>query len=576
MPAKTKGGAARSKRVAPKKKAPSRRVTELEARLSIQQERIDRLEGELQVSREVTRVTTGSSGLDEVLEVFMDVVLATMKSEAGSILMLDPRGQELSFKVVRGPKADDLKDMKVKLGEGIAGWVAKTGKPVLAQDPDKDHRFSPRISREINYQAEHLLCVPLKGKNETFGVLELLNRKDGRPYLPHDLQALDSLAAQISMVIDNARLFELAHKEIGRLSSLMEVSQVVNSTLDLPLLLRLVMESAKRTLSAEASSILLIDEKTGDLVFEVATGEKGDQMKLIRVPMGEGIAGWVAKEGRSLLVPDVTKDPRFYKKADEASKFITRSILAVPLRARGRVLGVVEVLNKIGGQPFGDEDTPLLEALAHQSAVAIENAKLYRDLQESFLSTVRSLAAAIDAKDSYTAGHASRVTAYSVAIAEELGLSLDEINTIRLSALMHDLGKIGIRESILCKPGRLTDEEFAEMRRHPEVGANILGQIPQLKHVVPGIRTHHERFDGKGYPDGTAGEAISLAGRIIGVADTFDAMTSDRVYRPRLTDEEAILELQRCSGGQFDGRMVEAFLRAYQKGRIQTLPGAAK
>jgi putative nucleotidyltransferase with HDIG domain len=288
--------------------------------------------------------------------------------------------------------------------------------------------------------------------------------------------------------------------------------------------------------------------------------------------VGEGIAGWVAQNCKPLLVPDVTKDPRFYKQADEKSKFVTKSILAVPLMAHQKLIGVVEVLNKKSGESFAPEDVTLLEALAHQSAVAIENAKLYRDLQSSFLSTVSALAAAVDAKDSYTAGHAQRVTEYSVHIAEEMGLSAADVETVRLSGLMHDLGKIGISESILSKPGRLTDEEFAEMKRHPGVGATILSSVQGLAHVIPGIHRHHERVDGRGYPDGLKGDDIPLVGRIIGVADTFDAMTSDRVYRHRLTDQEGIDELKRFSGQQFDAKVVEAFLKAYEKGKIKTIP----
>jgi HD-GYP domain-containing protein (c-di-GMP phosphodiesterase class II) len=208
--------------------------------------------------------------------------------------------------------------------------------------------------------------------------------------------------------------------------------------------------------------------------------------------------------------------------------------------------------------------------------VAIQNAQLFQDVQESFLSTVKALAQAVDAKDSYTAGHSSRVTLYATIIAEQLGLPESEVRKVRLSSLLHDVGKIGIRDSVLSKPGQLTDEEFAVMKSHPAVGETILKPVTQLAEVIPGVVSHHERFDGRGYPRGLKGEEIPLQGRIIGVADAFDAMTSDRVYRPRLSDEVAIAELKKHSGTQFDSRVVKAFLGAYDGGLIYTEPSKFK
>ncbi len=244
----------------------------------------------------------------------------------------------------------------------------------------------------------------------------------------------------------------------------------------------------------------------------------------------------------------------------------------MPLVARGETIGVVEVLNRLGGGTFSQEDLDLAQALAHQSAIAIQNARLFQDLQDSFVATVRALAQAVDAKDSYTAGHSSRVTDYSMIIATEMGLGADELRRVRLAGLLHDVGKIGIRDSVLGKPGALDEDEYIVMKGHPSVGAAILKPVEQLADVVPGVLHHHERFDGRGYPDGLKADEIPLMGRIIGVADAFDAMTSDRVYRPRLSDETALAELRKHSGTQFDSKMVKAFLAAYEKGLVVTMP----
>jgi HD-GYP domain-containing protein (c-di-GMP phosphodiesterase class II) len=526
----------------------------------------------LQVMQEVQRVSSGNFSVTEMLELFMDVTLRTTGTDAGSIMILDSETQELTFDVVRGPKSEGLKDLRVKLGEGIAGWVAKTGQSVLSEDVSKDHRFTGHIARQVKVTPHSILCVPLKGKARVLGVLEVITRNMKKPFTYEDLSAMESLAAQIGMVMENAGLFSQHNEEIRRLEALTSASGVVNSTLDLKVLLKLLMELAAKTLQAEASSILMVDEESGDLVFEVATGDKSDQMKEIRVPKGQGIAGAVAASGKGLLIPDASKDARFFKKADEKTSFVTRNMIAVPLNARGKCIGVMEVLNRLGGRTFTREDMELLQALGHQSAIALQNAQLYQNLQESFLATVRSLAQAVDAKDSYTAGHSSRVTAYSVLIAEELKCPEQEVRNIRMSGLLHDVGKIGIRDSVLSKPGKLDDEEFLVMKSHPSVGAGILSPVRQLKEVIPGVLNHHERYDGKGYPMGLQGEDIPLAGRIIGVADAFDAMTSDRVYRPRLSDEVALAELKKHSGTQFDSRIVKAFLSAYDKGKIKTEP----
>lgn len=362
---------------------------------------------------------------------------------------------------------------------------------------------------------------------------------------------------------------EELREQLRRLEALAAASTVINSTLDLKELLKLLMELAARSLRAEAGSILLKDRVTGELAFDVATGGAAEAVKTIRLPKGQGIAGHVAETAESLLVPDCSRDPRFFKGADEKSRFVTRNIVAVPLIARGETIGVMEVLNRFEGT-FDSGDLMFLQALSHQGAVAIQNAQLFRDVEAGFLSTVQALAQAVDAKDSYTAGHSGRVTEYSVLIAIQLGLDPEIIRRVRLSGLLHDVGKIGIADSVLGKPGKLTDEEFTVMKSHPAVGGNILAPVAQLADVIPGVVSHHERFDGRGYPRGLKGEDIPLLGRIIGVADAFDAMTSHRVYRPRLSDETALNELNKNSGTQFDSRMVEAFLAVFSRGLIVT------
>jgi putative nucleotidyltransferase with HDIG domain len=287
--------------------------------------------------------------------------------------------------------------------------------------------------------------------------------------------------------------------------------------------------------------------------------------------MGQGVAGYVAQTLKPLIVKDAQHDSRFNKDIDTETGFVTRSILCIPLVTKGECLGVLEVINKVDNTLFCDADLELLSTLGTQISSAIDNANMYGQMKSLFLSTVQSLSSAIDAKNKYTNDHSRRVTIYSLAIAQEMGCTVEVCNNIRLSGLLHDIGKIGVPEAILDKSSRLTDEEFKKIKEHPMIGARIMEPIKPLQKIIPGMRYHHERWDGRGYPDGLQGLEIPLAGRIIAVADTFDAMTSDRSYRKGLSAEIAIKEIKNCSGTQFDPTVVKAFLQAYEKNNIRVL-----
>ncbi len=356
---------------------------------------------------------------------------------------------------------------------------------------------------------------------------------------------------------------------VEKLENLIEATGIIAATLNLDTLLDMIMEIGLEMMEAEGCSILLLDENKKKLQFVAASGKRKDTLKKLSVKVGEGFAGWVAKTGEPLLIADVAKDPRFSNKIDKKLQQETRSLICVPLIIRGKIIGVTEVVNRKGGKYFDAESLSLFKSLGMQSAISIERARLYRDLNDLFFATIKTLASAIDAKDHYTQGHSERVSVYSVAIARGMGLRGKKLTNIRLSAMLHDIGKIGIPERILRKRSRLTESERKKILQHPTIGANMIAPIKQLKDIVPGILHHHERYGGAGYPDGLKGRKIPLIGRIIGVADAFDAMTSTRPYRNAFSGEEAIKELKRCAGEQFDPDCNKAFLNAYEKGMIK-------
>jgi len=368
--------------------------------------------------------------------------------------------------------------------------------------------------------------------------------------------------------------FEL-QKRIKRLETLIHTSMVFSSILDIEELLDVVMNKAEEVMDAEASSVFRIDETKNELYFITARGAKGKEAKEIRVPMGRGIVGWVAQHGKSLLVPDVRRDPRWFKGVDKKTKFVTRSIIAVPLVTKGKIIGVAEVLNKKGNKRFNKSDLELFESLGNQIAIAMENAALYKELDELFLSSIRAIVEAVDAKDPYTRGHSSRVVEYSLIIGEAVNLNKDDLKRLEVSAILHDVGKIGIPDRILGKPGKLTYDEYAYMKRHPELGSSIIEPIAELRDLIPNILHHHERYDGNGYPTGLRGKKIPLFARIICVADSYDAMTTDRPYRRKKSISQALKELEENSGSQFDARLAAIFVKEIRKNHsIKKLPKA--
>jgi HD-GYP domain-containing protein (c-di-GMP phosphodiesterase class II) len=250
-------------------------------------------------------------------------------------------------------------------------------------------------------------------------------------------------------------------------------------------------------------------------------------------------------------------------------------MLCVPLKAKDKTIGVLQAINKLPQAPgrvsqhhwpdFYGEDIRLLETLGHQVAIAIENSQLYANLKKSFYDTVEALAEAIEKKDRYTGGHTKRVVYYCVCICKymkELAPELQE--RIRLGAILHDVGKIGIEDKILKKQSQLEKEEWSVMQTHPELGYDIMSRVEGLRDVIGGMRYHHERWDGKGYPLGLKGEEIPLIARIISVADTYDAMVSTRPYRKGLDPKLAFDEILKNSGTQFDPAVVQAFVEAFR------------
>jgi putative nucleotidyltransferase with HDIG domain len=334
-------------------------------------------------------------------------------------------------------------------------------------------------------------------------------------------------------------------------------------------LMKLIVKKAKSIFKADVSTIMLLNENN-ELYIHYSEGLKPEVIKNTRQKLGQGIAGIVALTGQSLIINDVNN---YYTDMDYEKEF--RSSIVVPLKVKdNKVIGVLSI-SKYSQHPFSESDMLTLYNLATIAAATIEKARLYSEVQnyaqkleETYLSTIESLAKAFEAKDRYNKGHMERVLEYGLAIASELDPNLLNDDVLKLSLLFHDIGKIEVPDYILNKPAKLTVEEYEIIKRHPVAGEEILKPVKFLQEVAKVIRQHQERWDGKGYPDGLKGEEIHLYARIVAVADAFDAMTSDRSYRKAMKIEDAVEEILRNSGTQFDPKVVEAFYRAYKNGLI--------
>jgi len=346
------------------------------------------------------------------------------------------------------------------------------------------------------------------------------------------------------------------------LDMLLDVTRRLMTVTDLDALLRLIAEATVAMVDAERATIYIVDRDKKEFWSRVATGTGVGE---IRFPLGVGIAGTVAETGETISIPDAYADERFSPDHDQRTGFKTRNLLTLAMTGHdGVVIGVFQAVNKKSGE-FTIEDEITLSSLASSAAVAVENAQLVNAQKRLWLSLIETLATTVDARDQQTAGHSKRVTRYAGVIGAEMGLSPEDLERLQAAALLHDYGKIAVRDRFLQKPGKLDDAEFAYMKAHAEKTAEFLGylQFPLDMKDVPLIAAqHHERMDGKGYPKGLKGTDILPGARIVAAADVFDALTAPRYYKPAYALEKTLEIMDGMAGDHLDPAVMAAVHRA--------------
>ncbi len=349
---------------------------------------------ELEVYREIGGLAVKGFSKNFILSRLMDFAMKALKTCAGTLYLIDANAEDITLEVVKGPGAGN-QGRKVRSGTGVAGLVAKTGKPHVSAAGGKGPVPGAKTGSSM--------AVPLMIKRKIAGVIEVLGKRGGGEFTGADLKMLSSLANHFSIIIERAGLFAELDDRIKQLSTLNTVGNLLISTLDQTVVRHMAMEAVTRLMRAETGSLLIVDRKAKELYFEVALGEKGRKLKEIRLNIGEGIAGWVAKHGRPLIIRDVSADKRFQGSFDKKSKFVTRNMVCVPVKIKGNVIGVLQAINSIGG-PFEPEDLKLFQLFSNQVAIALDNARLYEEIKETFYATSEALAEAIEKRDPYTGG----------------------------------------------------------------------------------------------------------------------------------------------------------------------------
>ncbi|WP_224982496.1 HD domain-containing phosphohydrolase [Geomonas agri] len=349
-------------------------------------------------------------------------------------------------------------------------------------------------------------------------------------------------------------------KAVAKLSTLYRLGLAINSTIEVEDLYRLVVKTTMDTLQAQVGYVVLYDAEHGELRITNLVGYRDPNPQYLRVPMKpSSVSSWVIQNSKPLLITDIAQTPEF----DRISPlgFERKTLICAPLMVKDEIIGTLTVVNKLNNTVYNHEELELLSTIAAQASIAIKNAMLYDEQQKTYLNTIQALVSAIEASDSYTRGHSERVTRFSLALARKLELPANRLKVIERAAILHDIGKIGIDLSLLHKEETLTKDDVAELQQHPSIGMTILEPIEFLHDVRLCIGQHHERYDGKGYPNRLTGQELLLESRILAIADSFDAMTSDRPYRKALKLEVAIQELAENAGTQFDPELVPIFIK---------------
>lgn len=531
----------------------------------ILREGLTRENKQLEALRQIDLAILSRAPLRHATNIVVDEVIKLLGVDDVRIFLYDRDKDELViYHDFRIPLPSELPmPHRLKPDQGLAGMVFTQRSPITVRDMWSDPRIIPREAvKKMGLRSA--LAVPLIIGQEPNGVFAIFT-KSRRHFSKGEVRAVERLAGQLAIALEAARAEQQAEEKAARFSALYDLDRAILAQKPLTEVLNLAARLAAELMKADACLIGLVGEKEQEISISAQFGYTEEEIKLIEqfsLKVGEGSWGWAVLQKQTVVVPDVRKDPRFSRLLPLLDQVPTTATMAVPLLTNGTVIGAIRLRYRESHR-FSHEEVEFFTGFARQIAIAIKQADFINQIRDLSLETIRALTITLDARDPYTAGHSQRVAGYAVTIGDRMGLPKERLELLQYAGLLHDVGKIGCAETAWQKPGRLDNGESAEMKKHPYVSAQILKAIKFLNETVPWVYHHHERFDGQGYPDRLKETEIPLESRILLVADAYDAMTSDRSYRPALGQERALRELVKNAGKQFDPEVVKASLEVF-------------
>jgi PAS domain S-box-containing protein len=460
-------------------------------------------------------------------------------------------------------------------GQGPTGQAIHTQTPVVIDDLLANPHTSPWRTPMQQYGLRTGAALPLVSRQHGFGALLLYGDQPGQ-FTPERVAFFQSYASLAAASLENARLIEQTTHRLQHVQALHKIDAAMTSSLDLSATLDVILEQTTAQLGVDAAAVLLYDPQARELIHTAGRGFRTTHVQQARVSLDKRYAGRAAREQRTIVSDwwqrtDAEYYDPVYEKIISEEGF--KAHVSAPLVTKGQIVGVLEVFHR-SALDTNTEWLELLETLAGQAAISIDSATVFDNLQRShaelekaYNSTLEGWSRALDLRDKETEGHSQRVMEMTAHLAQAFGLDATQITNLRRGALLHDIGKIGVPDHILLKPGKLTAEEWVIMRKHPQYAYDMISPIAYLQPVIDIPYCHHEKWDGSGYPRGLKGEEIPLAARIFAVVDVWDALTSDRPYRPAWPPDRVREYIRSQSGTHFDPRVVQAFFE-FDVGRV--------
>lgn len=524
----------------------------------------------LQRERELGVIATVSTALRaaptraEMLPVILDQLLDLLQVDAAALAMRDPANGETVIELARGAWASTT-GQRIPPGEGVSGQVISTGQPYLNNDVRTDRQY---IQPGLNGDLCAVACVPLIAQRQAIGALWVAKKRN---ISAAEVRLITSVCDISANAIHRATLYERTEQRLQRIAALHAIDTAITSSLDLHLTLTVFIEQVTKQLGVDAADVLLLNSHTLRFEYRAGHGFRTEAIAGYQLRLDEDTTGRAALERRTVSISELSASDVSFARAKMLAGEEFIAYYGAPLISKGQVKGVLEIFHRKPLNP-DSEWLDFFETLAGQAAIAIDDAALFNDLQRSNLeltlaydATIEGWSRALDLRDKETEGHTQRVTEMTERLARAMGLSDAQIVQIHRGALLHDIGKMGIPDSILLKPGPLTDEEWVIMRKHPIYAYEMLSPIAYLHPALDIPYCHHEKWDGTGYPHGLKGEQIPLAARIFAVVDVWDALSSDRPYRPAWPKGDVLAYIHAEAGKHFDSQAVEAFLREVEK-----------